>query len=103
MNKKLRNIDAWLKKNELSLNRSKSCYVLINKQQNISCECDLQLYLNPFLLKREQTIKYLGIYIDDNLKWSTHIQHLSFQLARYAGMFYRIRNFLPIDLLITGR
>ena len=73
--------------------------MLINKQPNISCECDLQLYLNSFLLKREQTVKYLGIYIDDNVKWSTHIHHLSFQLARYAGMFYRIRNFLPIDLL----
>ena len=33
------------------------------------------------------------------LKWSTHIHHLSLQLARYAGMFYRIRNLLPLDIM----
>ena len=40
VNNELRNIDAWLKK-KLSLNSSKSCYMLINKQPNISCECEL--------------------------------------------------------------
>ena len=78
VNNELRNVDAGLKK-KISLNSSKSCYILINKQLNISCECDLQLYLNSFFLKREETVKYSGIYIDDNLKWSTRIHHLSFQ------------------------
>ena len=39
-------------------------------------------------------MKYLRIYIDENLNWSCHIQHLSLKLARYSGLLYRIRNFL---------
>ena len=30
---------------------------------------------------------------------STHIQQLSLQLARYAGIFYRIRNLVPRETL----
>jgi len=31
-------------------------------------------------LKREQTVKYLSIYVDKNLKWKTHFHLLSLQL-----------------------
>ena len=99
VNNKLLQIDTWLKQNKLSLNSSKSCYMLINKNPSKSCESDLRLSLNSFTLFRQHTVKYLGIYIDENLKWSTHIHHLSLQLARYAGIFYRIRNLLPLDTM----
>ena len=33
------------------------------------------------------------------MRWYTHIQQLSLQLARYAGIFYRIRNLVPRETL----
>ena len=45
-------------------------------------------------MKRIKSVKYLGIYIDENLNWSCLIQNLSLQLARYSGFIYRIRKFL---------
>ena len=45
-------------------------------------------------LHRECTIKYLGIYINESLKWLILIHQLSLQLARYAGILYRIRNLM---------
>ena len=50
--------------------------------------------MNDTVLKRVSTVKYLGLFIDDTLKWSWHISHLSLQLARLAGLFYRRRNFV---------
>ena len=50
-------------------------------------------------MKRPQTVKYLGLYVDETWRWSTHIQQLSLQLARYAGIFYRIRNLVPKETL----
>ena len=38
-------------------------------------------------------IKYLGLFNDDTLKWSSHINHLSLSLARLAGLFYTLRSF----------
>ena len=55
--------------------------------------------LNDKLLERSSTIKYLGLLIDDTLNWFSHIQHLSHQLARLSGIFYRLRNYVKKETL----
>ena len=45
------------------------------------------------------TAKYLGITIDDNLTWSSHLKHISGQLVRYVPLFYRIRHYVRKDVL----
>ena len=37
--------------------------------------------------------------MDDTLNWSSHIQHLSHQLARLSGIFYRLRNHVKKETL----
>ena len=74
--------------------------MMINKVPSKSCNTNLSLIPNSTPLKRQQTVKYLGLYVDEILLWSTHIQQLSLQLARYAGIFYRIRNLVPKETLL---
>ena len=64
VNNELSKIEEWLNHNKLSLNCSKSCYMLINSHPGISCNTELQLHVNLFTLKRQHTIKYLGIDVD---------------------------------------
>ena len=73
--------------------------MIINKVPSKSCNTNLSLILNSTPLECQQTVKYLGLYVDETLRWSTHIQELSLQLARYAGIFYRIRNLVPRETL----
>ena len=101
VNTELRKIDFWMKKNKLQLNYSKTYYLLLDKQLNRSCPTNFNVFLNSINIKRIKSIKYLGIYIDENLNWSCHNQHLSLQLARYSGLLYRIRNFLDRKTLCT--
>ena len=95
VNNKLKPIDSWLKNNKLSLNYSKTCHMITNKSLYNSCT----ILLNSFPLKHKQAVKYLGVYIDETLKWTKHIHELSSQLARYARSFYRIRNLVPRETL----
>ena len=74
--------------------------MIINKVPSKSCNTNLSLISNSSPLKRQQTVKYLGLYVDEILRWSTHIQQLSLQLARYALIFYRIRNLVPRETLL---
>ena len=98
-NNELRKTDTWMRSNKLFLNYSKSCSMKINKVPSKSCNTNLSFILNSTPLKRQQTVKYLGLNVDETLRWSTHIQQLSLQLARYAGIFYRIRNLVPRETL----
>ena len=100
-NYELPKIDEWLKISKLLLNFSKSCYMFITNYPRISCKSEIQFNQTKLTLKYERTIKYLRIYIDEHLKWSTHIHQLSLQLAQYAGIFCKIRNWMPLYLLCT--
>ena len=61
VNYELNKIDYWLNKNKLSLNYTKTSYMSINKRPKISCIAEFRLQLNKTSLKREHTVKYLGI------------------------------------------
>ena len=73
--------------------------MLTDKLPNISCTAEFQWQLKKVFLQGEHIVKYLGIFLDKILKWCDQIQHLSRQLARYSGLFYKIRNFLPRQTL----
>ena len=94
VNIELRKIDFWSKKNKLQRNNLKTHYLLFDKQLSRSCSTNFNVSLNSNDIKRIRSVKYLGIYIDENLYLARHIQHLSSQLARYCGLIYRIRRFL---------
>ena len=86
---------------QLSLNYQKSNYILINKVPQKSISAPFTLTINKALKERKKSVKYLGLYIDENLRWSSHIKELSLQLARSSGIFYKLRKFVSIDTLRT--
>ena len=85
----------------LSLNYQKSNYVLINKVSQKSISAPFTLTINKALVERKKAVKYLGLYIDKNLSWSSHIKELSLKLARSSAIFYKLRKFVSIDTLRT--
>ena len=93
VNDQIQHVDYWLRKNKLSLNYSKTNFLLINKHPQKKVDENFVIRLNDKLLERSSTVKYLGLLIDDTLNWFSHIQHLSHQLVRLSGIFYRLRNY----------
>jgi len=56
--------------------------------------------INNKSLNRIDSVIYLGIYLDENLSWSTQIKHLSLQLTKYrGGMLYKLKDYVPISTL----
>ena len=95
VNNELNKVDFWLRMNKLSLNYSKTNYIIYNKQLHKTCKDEFTIVMNKTRLKRENSIKYLGVIFDDKLCWANHIDNLSNQLARCSGLFCRLRNYVP--------
>jgi hypothetical protein len=57
------------------------------------------LVLNGMILKQVSCSKYLGVFIDDELKWKTHINYVVKKLLKYVGIFYKLRSYLPLRTL----
>ena len=98
VNNELNIIDLWLKKNKLSLNYSKTSFIIFNKQPNKTCDYEFKLKINNNLIKRVNSIKYLRVLIDSKLSWSEHVDYLNLQLARYLGLFTRLRRYIPNEI-----
>ena len=91
VNAQLQNIDIQLRKNKLSLNYSKTTYLLCNKHPYQSIKTKFTVVMNEKVLRRNDFVKYLGVYIDEKLTWFVHINKLSLQLAKHNAMLYQIR------------
>ena len=91
VNHRLEVIADWCRFNKLSLNPDKCSYMLMTNKNILS---DPVITLGGCLVSRVSECKYLGINMDDKLKYHSHIKFLSTKLARICGCTYRLRYYL---------
>ena len=87
----------WFVANKLSLNIDKTCFITFANQK---VENPV-IQINDLKIANVDYCKYLGLYIDQDLKWTIHIDQLCGKLQKLAGIFYRLRNKLPQACLKT--
>ena len=68
-----KNIACWLEENKLTLNTSKSKFMLIVNSKKLKNVSHFKLTINTCTLETECTLKYLGIVINENISWADHI------------------------------
>ena len=92
LNSELGKISVWLCANKL-LNIDKSNFVLLHSQQKRLMRSVI-LKINNYEIKQKESIKYLGIFIDSNLNWKTHVSYICGKLRRSIGLLFKIRHFI---------
>lgn len=103
LNKELQNVDNWFKVNKLSINTSKTNYIIFcpNKKQLDYDDLNFQIKIKGEEIKRVKTTKFLGVFIDDHLNFKHHIEYLVKKLSKYVGLFFKLRHLLPQAILLT--
>ena len=74
----LQNISDWFKANKLTLNISKSVYMIFSRKNHT----DIDLRLGDNKLPKVTTTKFLGMWIDQNLNWNEHLSKLKTKVKR---------------------
>ena len=74
--RELRKVSKWLEANRLSLNISKTNYVIFHSSARKVSEF-VRIKLDSKIINRVDYVKYLGILIDATLTWKHHITELS--------------------------
>ena len=106
VNDKLIKVGDWLDANKLSLNTSKSNFVIFHPYQHKpDCTIQLEIYNNDLKesvpLEQKTFVKYLGILIDNNLSWKYHIDYISSKVSKGIGMIARLRHLVPFATLLN--
>ena len=74
--KEMVNVFAWLCANKLSLNITKSKYMIFY-ERFLKCPPTIDLLINNNSIDRVHEFKFLGFLIDENLNWSKHTTYIS--------------------------
>ena len=91
MNAELSHLNDWFCANKLSLNTDKTKYVLLHKAKskgNLPLVL-LDLFINDVKIKRDNSLKFLGVMIDENLTWKTHVELVENKISKSVGILFK--------------
>ena len=94
INSELEKVLNWLCANKLSLNIDKSNFVIFGPTQRKLPKQVMLSIINNQMLTQETSIRYLGVYIDYDISWKTHITNISKKIKRSIGILSKLRYFL---------
>ena len=100
VNLDMKNLTVWLNANKTSLNVDKTELVIF-KHQRKKLDTEIKIKLNRKRLYPSQSVRYLGMKIDQNLNWKDHINDIAVKLNRANALLFKIRNFVNITILKT--
>ena len=87
VNKLLDKLSLWCIANKLSLSPDKTCYSIFGNYLHIG---NIKLLLDGQQLAKTARVKYMGLLIDEKLKWTDHIEHVYNKIIKYIGIFLRL-------------
>lgn len=96
LNIELKKIEKWIFSNKLSVNVSKTTYMIITNRAEAS---DLNLSMNNNFIQRVNMHRFLGVVIDEHLNFMHHVDALCGKLSRSLGVMRRISSILPTNVL----
>ena len=104
-NRGLSDIQNWFCANGLKLNIDKTKYIIIHPQNKRLHLADHELLIDGVKLTRvgndcpQKHAKFLGVLLDENLKWNEHISHVNNKIASALYIMNQVKNFLPLSSL----
>ena len=102
INCELSKVYNWLAANKLSLNISKTKFMIFHFPQR-KLNININLKIVDKTIERTGEFDFLGLRIQENLLWSAHITKIANKLSRITGnsILKRVQKFIPIQMLIT--
>ena len=60
---------------------------------------DFKLSINHNLIKQTDNLRYLGVYLDNELSWKSHFEILSTKLLKICGIIYKLIHYVSLSTL----
>ena len=107
MNTELEAMNHWFIANKLCLNVKKTKYIIFRPNNAHSIPQDLEIKINGQSVERignnttNKTFKFLGIHIDENITWKSHINYICSKISHSNYVINKVKNILPKPCLLT--
>ena len=75
-----------------------SCCLLLKKKKKKLHNFALNMHNKS--VNKTSVAKYLGIHVNENLKWNDHIKHLCKKVSQICGLFCYLRHYVRQNTLL---
>ena len=90
---------SWCCANRLSINISKTNMMLFS---NILTPLDIaDVFMNNKKIEYASSTRFLGVTIDDKLKFNLHINAITKKISKNIGVLYKLKQYLPCETLLS--
>jgi Reverse transcriptase (RNA-dependent DNA polymerase) len=89
-------ITNWLNFNQLTMNAKKTKFMILSPSKPPTM-CNPPL-INNVPIEQVNSYKYLGLVIDEQLKWKSHIKHIINKIAPITGVLWRTRHYTSLAM-----
>ena len=97
----LKKINEWFSVNKLTLNLSKTSYVIFKSKRLTNLNIPNSICYDNIEINREMQVKYLGLILDEHMDWNAQTKEICNKLKNFFPLFYNIRQYLDIDHIRT--
>ncbi len=87
----LQSVEYWMTENRLSLNASKTKFMLLGNKSKLAKVPMFNLSLGRELIDNVQTFKYLGMTLDCQLHFHAHVDKIVDKTSAKLGLIYKTR------------
>ena len=99
VNTELANVSDWLIANKLTVNTKKSSFVIFRSRQKLLPFAPRVKMYDPVKqtiapLNINESVKYLGVLMDEHLSWKHHIEYAALKISRSIGIISKIRHYI---------
>ena len=100
LNHDLLNVNEWLIANKLTLNETKTEFMIIGSRQRVpSFEQGPIIKLGNQVIKRVPNKKTLGVILNEHLTWNKHIDEQNKKISNNIALLRRAKSFVPEHIL----
>ena len=100
INTELAKINEWLEINKLSLNVTKSKFMVFHTQHKHRAIKPPVPKINNTNIEIVEQFKFLGLTLDSNLNWEKHSDNITNTCSQIIGILNRLKHILPQSITI---
>ena len=74
-------------------------FMLIGTYQSLHKIPELNIHIDDQHVDQVSSVKYLGMFIDSNLKWNLHIDNMVKKISDKIAVLRSLRKIVPVETL----
>ena len=98
MNEEMVKVVDWLQINRLSLNLNKTHFILFRRKR-VRVSMSIDVIIDNVKIDMVERTKFLGVMIDQNLSFQSHINYIKGKVARGIGILYKSKPYFSFETM----